>query len=109
MKKWTSIEELIEILASEREELSLRLDALSKPPTSFGDEVLLKYIETRSTVKASEHFKSKGVRSLKGTVYSPADVSTLVTEGGEGANEVLLRIARDIFKKNTKGVVRAYG
>jgi len=109
MKKWRDIKHLIELLQSERDEIDVRLEALRKTPECLEDEILLKYIETRSTVKAAEYVKSKGIRSARGTVYSAAGLSALIREGSSGVDQILLRIAREIFEKNTKAVVRAYG
>lgn len=109
MKRWNSIEELVNTLEEERRELDVRIEALKTNPISSEDEILLKYIETRSTVKVAEFIRSKGIRSTKGTVYAGSDVSSLIKEGGEETNSVLLRIAREIFEKNTKSVIRAYG
>lgn len=84
MKKWISIQSLVSLLEAEREkleaervELAVRINALNSSPSSFSDEVILKYIETRSTVKAAEFVKGKGIRSEKGTVYAAGDVSNL--------------------------------
>lgn len=109
MKKWKSIQELIALLEAERREIDVRLEALRRSPGSFNDEVLLKYIETRSTVKSAEYFKAKSIRSAKGTVYSSGDVSALIQGGGEDVDETLLRISRDIFNRNSNAVARAYG
>lgn len=109
MKKWKSIQELISLLEAEKGEIEIRVAVLKRVPNSFNDEVILKYIETMSTVKAAEYMKAKGIRSPRGTVYASGDVSTLIKEGAGDVDGVLLRIAREIFTKNSKAVDRAYG
>lgn len=109
MKTWQSIQDLISLLEAEKEELEMRLVALKEVPKSFNDEVILKYIETKSTVKAAEYVNAKGTRSPRGTVYAASDVSALIKEGGEEINSVLLRIAQEIFNRNSRAVERAYG
>lgn len=109
MKKWNSIQEFISILESIKVEIEARLIALRTPPQSFNDEVLLKYIETRSTHLTAEYVKSKGVKSSSGRVFASNDVSALIKDGASDVNDVLLRIARDIFNKNTKSVDRSFG
>lgn len=109
MKKWKDIPELISFLEETKHDLDDRIVALKSEPSSFEDEIILKYIETRSTVKAAEYVKAKGVRTTKGTVYAASDVSSLIKEGNANINNTLLRIAREIFDKNLKAVERAYG
>ncbi len=109
MKKWQSIQDLISILEAEKEEIEARLAALKRALNSFNDEVIFKYIETWSTVEAAEYVKSKCRRLSRGTVYAASDVSALIQEGGWDINGVLLRIAREIFSKNSKAAERAYG
>lgn len=109
MKKWKSIQELISILESIKVEIEARLIALRTPPQSFNDEVLLKYIETRSTPATANYVKSKGIKSSSGRVFAPNDVSALIKDGGNDVNDALLRIAREIFDKNIKTVDRHYG
>lgn len=108
MKKYKDIKELILFLKEEKSELEARIIALESSPLSFEEEVIFKYIETRSTIKAAAFVKEKGIRSPKDTVYAGSDVSALIKENNKNINNVLLRIARDIFDKNTKAVNRAY-
>jgi hypothetical protein len=79
--KHNSIAELVGILETQKNELSERIVALKKLSSSFDEELIFKYIETRSTVKAAEYAKAKGVKSPKGTVFSAGDVSALIKEG----------------------------
>lgn len=99
MKKHNSIQELIVLLEEEKTEIEERIIALKTLPVSFEDEIILKYIETRSTVKAAEFVKAKGIRSPKGTVYAGGDVSTLIKEGSNNINRVLLQIASVVSHK----------
>jgi len=85
-----------------------RIEVLTSDIPAFEDEIILKYIETRSTIKATEYVKSKGVRSEIGTVNSSSDVSSLIKEGSDKINVVLLRMATEIFDGNKKSVNRRY-
>ncbi len=108
-RKYQTISELVALLRADREELDARINTLQTPPSSFEEELLLKYIETRSTIKAAEFAKRKGVKSTKGTVFAASDVSSLVRNGSNSVNPIILRIAREIFEKNSENVFRAYG
>jgi len=108
-RKYQTISELVALLEADKEELDARIKALQTPPASFEEELLLKYIETRSTIKAAEFAKRKGIKSAKGTVFAGGDVSSLVRNESNSINPVILRIAREIFEKNTESVIRAYG
>jgi len=108
MKKLNSIQEFISLLESKKYELEAWLLALRTPPQCFNDEILLKYIETRSTPATAAYVKAKGIKSSSGKVFASGDVSALIKEGSVDANDVLLSIARDIFDKNKKIVDRKY-
>lgn len=107
-RKYQTIDELIVLLEMERDELEKRIFALKQPCSIFEEELIVNYIETRSTVKAAEFAKSKGIKSPKGTVFSSGDVSEIIKSAGNSINPTLLRIAKEIFDKNTKAVIRAY-
>jgi len=107
--KYKTIPELIVILKSEKEIINSYIKALSTEPASFEDEIIIKYIETKSTLKTADFVKSKNIRSPKGTVYAARDVSEIIKNDTSKVNPVLLIIARDIFNKNTKAVIHAYG
>lgn len=108
-RKYQTIEELLLLLEMDRKELDERISALKKPSSTFEEELIIKYIETRSTVKAAEYAKAKGIKSPKGTVFAGGDVSEIIKNGSNSVNPVLLRIAKEIYDKNTKAVIRAYG
>lgn len=107
--RYTSIPELIRNLESERERINNYISALSSALVSFEDEVIFKYIKTRSTVKTAAFVKLKDIKSPKGTVYAANYVSEIIKNSNSQVNPVLLLIARDIFNKNTKAVIHAYG
>ncbi len=109
MKKYSSISELLALLKQHHADIEERIQALQASPVSFEEELLLKYIETRSTVKAAEFARSKGVRSPKGTVFSPGDVSSVIQSADKTINPALLRMAKEIFCTNTRAVERIYG
>jgi len=96
-RKYQTIGELIALLETDKDELEERIAALKQPCTSFEEELIIKYIETRSTVKAAEYVKSKGIKSPKGTVFASGDVSKIIKNGDVSINPVLLRIAKEIF------------
>jgi len=111
MNKYNDINELINLLEikkdkviedakKERLECIARVDALRIGAKTFEDEVILKYIELRNIAGTVNHFKSLGVKSKSGRVYSPTDVSSLIKEACSEVNEVLLRIATDILNGN---------
>lgn len=108
-RKYKTIAELIALLEANKEELVARITALQAPTSTFEEELLLRYIETRSTIKAAEFAKLKGIKSTKGTLFAGGDVSALVKNGSNSVNPVLLRMAREIFEKNSEIVIRAYG
>ncbi len=107
--KYQIIKDLIQSLEDERDEINKRIEALKEPRSTFEEELILKYIETRSTVKAAEYARSIGIKTNRGTVFSPSDVSEIIKNDNKSITPALLRIAKDIFNKNTKAVVRAYG
>ncbi|WP_277057236.1 hypothetical protein [Trichlorobacter lovleyi] len=109
MKKYDNLDELIEILKVSKADIEEKIQALQTSPRSFEEELILRYIETRSTVKAAEFAKSKNIRSPKGTVFSGSNVSNIIRDGSKSINPILLKIAREIFGANTRAVVRAYG
>ena len=111
MDKYSDINELINLLEIQKDkviedanqeslECIARVNALRKGAETFEDEVILKYIELRNITGTANHFKSLGVKSKSGNVYSPTDVSSLIKEATCGVNEVLLRIAGDILNGN---------
>lgn len=108
-KKYNSIKQLIEILKEQKEEIDYRIEALKTEPTCFEEELIIKYIEKRSTPKVAEYAKKRGKRTQRGTVYQAPDISKLIKEDNDKINPVLLRIAREIFNKNFKAVSRQYG
>lgn len=73
---------------------------LRKGAETFEGEVILKYIESKNITDTSNYFKSLGVKAKSGRVFSFSEVSTLIKEGNAQVNEVLLRIATDIFNDN---------
>jgi len=73
---------------------------LHKGAETFEDEVILKYIELKNITDTSNHIKSLGVKAKSGRVFSSLEVSNLIKEDNGQVNEVLLRIATDIFNGN---------
>lgn len=110
MKKLhASIEQLIQNLKDEKAEIEQRIKALEIGPKCLEEELLLEYIRTRSTVKAAQYAKEKGLKSPSGTVFSPGDMSNIIIGGGKNIKPALLRIAQEIFERNSRAVQRIYG
>ncbi len=107
--KYSDIGELIEILETQKLELEKSIIALKRKPNSFEEKVIFKYIETKSTVKTAKFVKEMGIKSPKGTVYAPGDVSNLIYDSENDVDNDLLKIAKGVFKKNTKAINRVYG
>lgn len=105
MKPYSDIAELIEMLESEIVSLTDTINTLKKEPQSFNEEIILKYIDTRSTGKTKDFVRSLDVKSERGTLFSSGDVSKLIKDGAEDISPDLLVIAKkvvNIKKKNGK-------
>jgi hypothetical protein len=107
-KKYNNIEELITLLRTAKQDIEEKIFALESSPNSFNEQLLRKYIETRSTAKATEYARTNGARSKKGTAFAPSDVSELINNGNENINPALLRLAREIFSVNVRSVSKQY-
>lgn len=107
-KKYKNLDELREILEYQVDDLEERIEALQIDSNSFEEELILQYIEKRSTPIVAKFAKSKGKKTARGTVYTPSDISKLIKEGNDNINPVLLRMAREIFEFNSKAVSRRY-
>jgi hypothetical protein len=99
-KKYKNIEELVTLLRAAKQDIEEKIIALESSPTSFDEELLRKYIDTRSTAKAAEFARANGVRSEKGTAFAPGNVSDLINNSNENVKPALLRLAREIFISN---------
>jgi len=107
VKKNSNIGELIKLLEEYTLEFQFRISALKSGPSSIEEETLFKYIEIMSTPKTADVIKSKGLRSPRGTVYAPSDVSDLIKEGHLSLDDALLKFVREIFNRNKKNVRRS--
>lgn len=108
MKKYKTISSLIKNLQLEVKLLQSDISTLKAKPSNFNEEIIVKYIETRSTVKTAVFVKAKGVKAVKGTVIAAGDISTLIKNGAKDISPKLLSIARKIFYKNKKVVDKIY-
>lgn len=108
-KPHASLEQLIRNLKEEKVEIEQRIVALETAPKCVEEELLREYIRTRSTAKAAEYARQKGLRSRNGTVFAPRDMSDLIVGDAPSIDPVLRRIAREIFDRNKRAVERAYG
>lgn len=106
MKKHKSIGGLIRILGGQVREKQAVMRALKAVPKTRQQVILLKYIETCSTTQTAKFMRESGMKSTAGKAPSPADITDLIVNGHESLNQVLLKFAREIFKKNKKSVQR---
>jgi hypothetical protein len=103
MKKYKTIKELIKILSSEVKLLQSDITVLKVKPSNLNEEIIVKYIETRSTAKTAEFVKSKGIKTDRGTAIAGGDISKLIKEGAKDISPKLLSLAQDIFNKKSVG------
>jgi hypothetical protein len=82
--------------------------ALQKAPTSLNEEIFQKYIEIESAPKVAKIIKDKGIRTKRNTSFQPGDISDIIKNGDSGVDPVLVKMAHEIFNKNTKAVARQY-
>jgi hypothetical protein len=95
---------------NERKQFLLAVAAgLEKKPASLNEEIFQRYVELESTPKVAEYLRSKGIRTKKNTSFKPGDVSDIVQHEYEDADPALVKMAGEIFSRNTKAVLRQYG
>jgi hypothetical protein len=107
MKPYTDIAELIESLTSDIVLLNDTIATLKRPPKSVNEQIIFKYIDTRSTGKTKDFVRSLDIMSDRGTLFSSGDVSKLIKDGADDISPDLLAIARKVVnmkKKNNKYV-----
>jgi hypothetical protein len=107
MKAYENVEELIEMLESDIVSLSDTIDTLKQAPESVNEQIIYKYIDTRSTGKTKDFVRSLDVKSERGTLFSSGDVSKLIKDGADDISPKLLAIARKVVNiKNKNGKSR---
>ena len=107
MKPYSSIDELIATLETDIISLTDTITTLKTEPQSFNEEILFKYIDTRSTGKTKDFVRALGVKAERGAFFSSGDVSKLIKNGAEDVSPALLTIARNVASmKNKKGAGR---
>lgn len=107
MKAYSNIVELVEMLEIEIVSLTDTITTLQKTPQSVNEEIIFKYIDTRSTGKTKDFVRSLDVKSDRGTLYSSGDVSKLIKDGADDISPNLLAIARKVVNiKNKNGKSR---
>ena len=102
MKPYANIAELIAMLESEIISLTEQITTLKEQPQSFNEQVIFSYIDTRSTGKAKDFVRSKGVKSERGSLFSSGDVSKLIKDGADDISPELLSIARKVASMKNK-------
>ncbi len=96
MKPYSNIADLIKNLESDIEVINDKITTLKKKPKSFNEEVIFKYIDTRSTGKTKDFVRAQGVKSERGSLFSSSDVTRLIKDGADDISPDLLAIARSL-------------
>jgi hypothetical protein len=102
MKPYANIVELIKSLETDIKSLSDEINTLQQEPQSFNEQVVFKYIDTRSTGKTKDFVRSLGVKSERGSLFSSGDVSKLIKGGSDDISPALLTIARKVINMSSK-------
>lgn len=102
MKAYENVEELIEMLESEIVSLTDTIDTLNQAPQSINEQIIFKYIDTRSTGKTKDFVRSLDVMSERGTLFSSGDVTKLIKDGADDISPKLLAIARKVVNIRNK-------
>jgi hypothetical protein len=102
MKPYSNIAELIEMLESEIKSLTDDITTLSQEPQSFNEQVVFKYIDTRSTGKTKDFVRSLDVKSERGSLFSSGDVSKIIKDGADDIAPNLLLIAKKVVNMKKK-------
>ncbi|MFB0981131.1 MAG: hypothetical protein QMC62_09465 [Alteromonadaceae bacterium] len=103
MKPYSDIAQLIEMLESEIKSLTDTIVTLKEVPQSFNEQIILKYIDTRSTGKTKDFVRSLGVKADRGSFFSSGDVSKLIKNGADDVSPALLEIARKVVSMKKTG------
>jgi hypothetical protein len=82
--------------------------ALQKEPISLNEEIFQKYIELESTPKVAKIIRDKGIRTKRNTSFQPSDISDIIRNEYHDIDPALVKVAHEIFNKNTKAVARQY-
>ncbi len=111
-ERWKNFQQLVELLYLKQQEMNQEIDdlilAIQSKPQSFNEELVMKYIETRSLVEVARYVKLKGIRSKNGTSFSPGDVTELILSEPKDVNPSLLEFAIEIYEGNYKAMQRKY-
>jgi hypothetical protein len=102
MKPYSNIAELIEILEADIQALTDDITSLKQEPQSFNEQVVFKYIDTRSTGKTKDFVRSLDVKSERGSLFSSGDVSKIITDGADDIAPNLLVIAKKVVNMKKK-------
>lgn len=102
MKPYSDIADLIQNFESEIKAINDKITTLKKKPQSFNEEIIFKYIDTRSTGKTKDFVRAMGVKSERGSLFSSSDVTKLVKDGADDISPDLLAIARRVNGTNKK-------
>ena len=102
MKPYSDIAELINNFESEIKTIQDKIATLKKKPQSFNEQIIFKFIDTRSTGKTKDFVREKGIKSERGSLYSSSDVTRLVKTGADDISPELLAIARRVVGTKRK-------
>ncbi|MGJ8692529.1 MAG: hypothetical protein ACSHW0_08605 [Thalassotalea sp.] len=102
MKPYENLAELIENLEAEIKTLADNVETLKQEPQSFNEQIIFKYIDTRSTGKTKDFVRALGVKAERGSFFSSGDVSKLIKSGADDISPELLAIARQVASMKKK-------
>lgn len=102
MKPYANIAELIENLESDVQSLTDNIQTLKTEPQSVNEQIIFKYIDTRSTGKTKDFVRTLDIKSERGSLFSSGDVTKLINEGAEDISPELLQIARKVVNMKKK-------
>ena len=95
-KAYADFSELINNLEAEIQSLSHTITTLKKTPSSVNEQIILKYIDTRSTGRTKDYVRSLDIMSERGTLFSSGDVTKLIKDGADDISTDLLDIAKKV-------------
>lgn len=101
-KPYANIAELIELLETDVQLLTSNINTLKKEPQSINEQIIFKYIDTRSTGKTKDFVRTLDIKSERGSLFSSGDVSKLIKEGADDISPELLAIARKVVNMKKK-------
>ena len=84
------------------------LSSLKEESKSTEELIFKKYIELESLPKVKSFLQKNGIKTYRGTIYQPTDLSEIIQSQPKGVDENIIKLAHKIFKSNTKIINRLY-